>query len=161
IAAEWRIPYSKTLRSLVLIDALGLHVSDAPAPDILSLDPTASRQVIFADPFSALALEVIPETPKPEEVVNFLLARQTLARFAWQFPDHPRLWRYLYRAEARTLILWGERDGFIHVAHGKAYHGGIGGSKLIILRNSGHLPHVESTEMCGKVMIDFLRNSGK
>ena len=161
IAAEWAIRYSKTLRGLVLIDALGLHLSEAPTPDILSLDPAASRQVIFADPFSALALEVIPETPKPEEVVNFLLARQTLARFAWQFPDNPRLRRYLYRIEARTLILWGERDGFVSVAHGKAYHEGIAGSKLIILPNSGHLPHVESTETCAEVMIDFLRNSGK
>ena len=67
IAAEWAIRYSGTLKSLVLIDALGLRVPEAPAPDILSLDPAASRQAIFADPSSALALEVIPETPKPEE----------------------------------------------------------------------------------------------
>ena len=64
IAAEWAIRYSGTLKGLVLIDALGLRVPEAPAPDILSLDPAASRQVIFADPSSALALEVIPETPK-------------------------------------------------------------------------------------------------
>jgi pimeloyl-ACP methyl ester carboxylesterase len=156
IAAEWGLRYGKTLRGLVLIDALGLHIPDAPAPDILSLDPVASRQVIFADPSSALALEVIPETPKPEEVVNFLLARQTLARFAWQFPDNVRLRRYLYRIEARTLILWGERDGFVSVAHGKAYHEGIAGSKLIILPNSGHLPHVESTETCAHTLLKFL-----
>ena len=113
IAAEWAMRYSKTLRALILIDALGLRVADAPAPDILSLDPAASRQAIFADPSSALALEVIPETPKPEEIVSVLLARQTLARFAWQFPDNPRLLRYLYRIEAPSLILWGERDGFV------------------------------------------------
>ena len=127
-----------------------------PAPDILSLDPAASRQVIFADPSSALALEVIPETPKPEEVVSVLLARQTLARFGWQFPDNPRLLRYLYRIEAPTLILWGERDGFVSVAHGKAYHEGIAGSELVIVPNAGHLPHVESTETCAQTMLKFL-----
>jgi pimeloyl-ACP methyl ester carboxylesterase len=160
IAAEWAMRYSKTLRALILIDALGLRVPDAPAPDILSLDPAASRQVIFADPSSALALEVIPETPKPEEIVSVLLARQTLARFGWQFPDNPRLLRYLYRVKAPTLILWGERDGFVSVAHGKAYHEGIAGSELVVVPNVGHLPHVESTERCAKVMIDFLRDFG-
>jgi len=156
IAAECAMRYSKTLRALILIDALGLRVPEAPAPDILSLDPAASRQAIFADPSSALASEVIPETPKPEEVVSVLLARQTLARFAWQFPDNPRLLRYLYRIAAPTLIVWGERDGFVPIAHGRAYHEGIAGSELVIVPNSGHLPHVETPEVCAKFMIGFL-----
>ena len=112
---------------------------------------------MFAAPSSALALEVIPEVPKPEEVVNVLLARQTLARFAWQFPDNPRLRRYLYRIEAPTLILWGERDGFVSVAHGKAYHEGIAKSELVVLPGSGHLPHVETAEVCAQAMLKFLR----
>ena len=157
IAAEWGIRYSKTLRGLVLIDALGLHVSEAPTPDILSLDPAASRQVIFADPFSALALEVIPETPKPEEVVNVLLARQTLARFAWQFPDNPRLRRYLYRVRVPTQIVWGERDEFVSFGHGRAYHEGIAKSELVVLPGSAHLPHVETPEVCAQAMLKFLR----
>ena len=148
--------YSKTLRALILIDALGLRVREAPAPDILSLDPAASRQAIFADPFSALALEVIPETPKPEDVVSVLLARQTLARFGWQFPDNPRLLRYLYRIEAPTLILWGERDGCVSIAHGQAYHEGIGGSEFKMIPNAGHLPHIEAPEACADVMSSFL-----
>jgi pimeloyl-ACP methyl ester carboxylesterase len=156
IAAEWAMRYSNTLRALILIDALGLRVPEAPAPDILSLDAGASRQAIFADPSSALALEVIPETPKPEEVVSVLLARQTLARFAWQFPDNPRLLRYLYRIQAPTLILWGEHDGFVSTAHGQAYHEGIGGSEFKMIPNAGHLPHVEASEACGDVMSSFL-----
>jgi pimeloyl-ACP methyl ester carboxylesterase len=112
--------------------------------------------VIFADPSSALALEVIPETPKPEEVVSVLLARQTLARFAWQFPDNPRLLRYLYRIEAPTLIVWGERDGFVSTAHGQAYHEGIGGSEFKIIPNAGHLPHIEAPEAGARIMSSFL-----
>jgi pimeloyl-ACP methyl ester carboxylesterase len=161
IAAEWGIRYSKTLRGLVLIDALGLHIPEAPTPDILSFDPAASRQVIFADPSSALALEVIPEMPKPEEVVSVLLARQTLARFAWQFPDNPRLRRYLYRIQMPTLVLWGERDGFVSVAHGQAYHEGIAKSELVVLPGFGHLPHVETPEVCAKAMLKFLRKDSR
>jgi pimeloyl-ACP methyl ester carboxylesterase len=156
IAAEWAMRYSRTLSGLVLIDALGLRVPEAPAADILSLDPAASRQVIFADPSSTLALEVIPDTPKPEEIVSVLLARQTLARFAWQFPDNPKLLRYLYRVEASTLIIWGERDGFVSTAHGQAYHEGIGGSEFKMIPNAGHLPHIEAPEACADVMSSFL-----
>ena len=134
---------------------------EAPTPDILSLDPAASRQAIFADPSSALALQVIPETPKPEEVVSVLLARQTLARFAWQFPDNPRLLRYLYRIAAPTLIIWGERDGFVSTAHGQAYHEGIAGSELVVVPNAGHLPHVESPEACAQAMLNFLRKDSR
>jgi pimeloyl-ACP methyl ester carboxylesterase len=156
IAAEWAARYGHTIEKLILIDALGLRVPEAPTPDILSLDPAASRQAIFADPSSALASEVIPETPKPEEVVGVLLARQAFARFGWQFPDNPRLLRYLYRIAAPTLIVWGERDGFVPIAHGRAYHEGIAGSELVIVPNSGHLPHVETPEVCAKFMIGFL-----
>jgi pimeloyl-ACP methyl ester carboxylesterase len=156
IAAEWAMRHSQTLQALILIDALGLRVAEAPAPDILSLDPAASRQAIFADPSSALASEVIPDAPKPEEVVSVLLARQTLARFAWQFPDNPRLLRYLYRIAAPTLIVWGERDGFVSTAHGQAYHEGIGGSEFKMIPNAGHLPHIEAPEACADVMSSFL-----
>jgi pimeloyl-ACP methyl ester carboxylesterase len=158
IAAEWAMRYSRTLSDLVLIDPLGLRVPEAPAADILSLDPAASRLAIFADSSSTVALEVLPETPKPEEMVSVLLARQTLARFAWQFPDNPKLTRYLYRVEAPTLIIWGDRDGFVPVAHGQAYHEGIARSELVVVPNCGHLPHVESAESCAQAMLKFLRN---
>src|SRR5919106_367232 len=156
IAAEWAIRHSETLHSLILINALGLRVADAPASDILSIDPAASRQLIFTDPSSNLALAVMPDTPKPEGLVNVLLARQTLARFAWQFPDNPRLQRYLYRVRVPTLIIWGECDGFVPVAHGKIYHEGIAKSDFNVVPNAGHLPHVEASGACAEVILNFL-----
>ena len=159
IAAEWAIRHTATISRLVLINALGLRLPDAPAADILSLEAAASRRIIFADPSSTLALEVIPETPKPDDMVSSILARQTLARFAWQFPDNPKLQRYLYRARVPALIIWGERDGFLPLAHGRAYHEGISNSEFVIVPNSGHLPHLEQEVPCTQVMLDFLRKS--
>ena len=158
IAAEWAARYSHTIEKLILIDALGLRVPEAPAPDILSLDPAAMRQTLFRDPASSLAMETIPDTPKAEAIVSTILARRALARFAWQFPDNPRLLRYLYRIEAPTLILWGESDDFVPVAHAQAYHEAIGGSELVVVPNSGHLPHIESTETCAQTILNFLRD---
>jgi pimeloyl-ACP methyl ester carboxylesterase len=156
IAAEWAIRYSDRLQSLILIDSLGLRVNGAPAADVLSLDGPGMRQIMFSDPASALALEILPDTPKAEDMVGTILARRTLARFAWQFPDNPRLRRYLYRVRVPTLITWGERDGFVTVAHGKAYQEEIAGSQLVTIANAGHLPHVETAESCAQIMENFL-----
>jgi pimeloyl-ACP methyl ester carboxylesterase len=156
IAAEWAVRYSHSIEKLILIDALGLRVPEAPTPDILSLDPAAMRQTLFCDPASPLAMETIPDTPKADAIVSTILARRALARFGWQFPDNPRLLRYLYRVKVPTLILWGERDGFVSSAHGRAYQEGIAKSELVVLPNSGHLPHVETSEVCANFMIGFL-----
>jgi pimeloyl-ACP methyl ester carboxylesterase len=156
IAAEWAARYSHTIEKLILIDALGVRVPEAPTPDILSLDPAAMRQTLFSDPASSLAVETIPDTPKADNIVSTILARHALARFAWQFPDNPRLLRYLYRIQVPTLILWGERDGFVPVAHGRAYHEGISGSEFKTIPSAGHLPHIEAPESCADVMSSFL-----
>ena len=160
IAAEWAIRYGHSLKTLVLIDALGLRLTDAPAADILGLDPGAMRQAMFGDPAAALALETIPNTLKAEAMESTILARRALARFAWQFPDNPRLRRHLHRIQLPTLILWGERDGIVTSAHGKAYHEGIAKSKFVTVAKSGHLPHVEAPKVCAGIMVNFLRTPG-
>jgi pimeloyl-ACP methyl ester carboxylesterase len=156
IAAEWALRYSDLLSKLILIDSLGLRVDGAPAADILSLDPAAMRHAMFGDPTAAVAIATIPDTPKADNMVGTILARRALARFAWQFPDNPRLLRYLYRIQVPTLILWGECDGFVSVAHGQAYHEGIGGSEFETIPSAGHLPHIEAPESCVDVMSSFL-----
>jgi pimeloyl-ACP methyl ester carboxylesterase len=156
LAAEWALRYPETLSSLILIDALGLRVANAPAADILSLDPAAMRQTMFGEPNSSVAIETIPDTPKADAIVSTILARRTLARFAWQFPDNPRLSRYLYRVSTPTLIIWGERDGFVSVAHGIAYREGIAKSDLVVIPDIGHLPHVEASDACAQIMLNFL-----
>jgi pimeloyl-ACP methyl ester carboxylesterase len=157
IAAEWAVRYADKLRGLVLIDALGLRVPEAPTTDILRLDATQTRAHLFVDPTAALAQQLIPDVPLPEDLSAFLQARQTLARFAWQFPDNPRLMRYLYRITIPTLIVWGAQDGFIPSRHGEAYQAGIQGAERIILPQCGHLPQVEQPDACCRAVMDFLK----
>ena len=145
------------LKSLVLIDPLGLRLDEAPAADVFGLDPAALRRAVFADPAGALAMEILPETPKADAIVSTILARRTLARFAWQFPDNPRLRRYLDRVKLPTMILWGEHDGVVPAAHGKAYREGIAGAKLATVAGSGHLPHIEAPAVCADIIRNFLR----
>jgi pimeloyl-ACP methyl ester carboxylesterase len=48
----------------------------------------------------------------------------------------------LYLAEnIPFLIVWGERDPIIPVAHGRAAHAAMPGSRLELFERSGHFPH--------------------
>ena len=160
IAAEWAIRCSDRLKTLILIDALGLRLETAPAADVLSLDGPGLRQALFADPNSTLAMETLPDTPKADAIVSTILGRRTLARFAWQFPDDPRLLRYLYRARLPALVLWGERDNYVPIAHGEAFHEGIANSEFTAIPNVGHLPYLEVPDECAKLMLVFLHKHG-
>jgi pimeloyl-ACP methyl ester carboxylesterase len=156
IAVEWAVRYSHLLRGVILLDALGLRVPDAPTADILRLDAVQTRTHLFADPGAALAHQLIPDVPSVELLPAILKARQTLAHFAWQFPDNPKLSRYLYRVTIPTLIIWGEQDAFIPSAHGFAFHNAIVGSEFVQLPQCGHLPHAEKPDACLDAITAFL-----
>ncbi|MGH2829384.1 MAG: alpha/beta fold hydrolase, partial [Actinomycetota bacterium] len=61
-------------------------------------------------------------------------------------------------AEIPTLIVWGERDGIIPVAHGRAAHEAIPGSRLEILP-AGHFPHTEQPESLVRILVEFLNQT--
>jgi len=160
LAAEWAVRYPEMLRAIMLVDAFGLRVPEAPATDLLRLDPAQMRAVLFADPHAAMAQDIVPDTPAPESLEGHFRARQTLARFAWQFPDNPKLWRYLYRVKTPTLIIWGAQDGVVSTAHAQAYLRGIAGAELVVLPRCGHLPLAEQPEACVHAVLSFLARLG-
>ena len=156
LAAEWAVRYPEMLRALILVDAFGLRVPAAPATDLLRLDAVQMRQVLFADPNAAVAQDLSPDMPAPESLDAHFRARQTLARFAWQFPDNPKLSRYLYRIKTPTLLIWGAQDGVVSTAHAQAYLRGIAGAELVVLPRCGHLPLIEQSEACVHAILHYL-----
>lgn len=64
--------------------------------------------------------------------------------------------RIYLAAHLPTLIMWGDVDQIIPVAHAQAAHEAIPGSRLEILEGVGHFPHTEAPERFLEVLIDFL-----
>jgi pimeloyl-ACP methyl ester carboxylesterase len=160
IAAEFAIRYAGMLRALILVDALGLRLPGAPAADLFQLNSEQMRVAIFADATAALARELVPDTPPQEAIEAMFKARQVFARFAWQFPDNPKLASYLYRVKCPTLIVWGERDGVVPVAHGQLYQAEIPGAECAVLPSCGHVPHVEQAEAFAATVLKYLERIG-
>ena len=55
-----------------------------------------------------------------------------------------------------TLIVWGDRDPMIPVAHARAAHAAMPGSRLEIFEGAGHFPHAEYAERFAEVVTDFV-----
>jgi pimeloyl-ACP methyl ester carboxylesterase len=63
----------------------------------------------------------------------------------------------LYLAEkVPFLIIWGERDRIIPVAHAHATHARVPSSRLEIFERAGHFPHVDEPQHFIEVLTDFI-----
>jgi pimeloyl-ACP methyl ester carboxylesterase len=58
-----------------------------------------------------------------------------------------------------TLIVWGERDSIIPLAHGEAAHAAIPGSRLEVFPEAGHMPHGDDPERFAEILTDFCRTT--
>jgi pimeloyl-ACP methyl ester carboxylesterase len=160
LAAELAVRYSERLRALILVDALGLRVPGAPAVDLFRLDAAQMRTALFAEPTAAAAHTLVPDVLPRESMLALLKARRAFARFAWQFPDDPKLAGYLHRVKCPTLIVWGERDGVVPLRHGEVYRAEVAAAELAILPACGHLPHVEQPAALATTVLNFLARVG-
>jgi pimeloyl-ACP methyl ester carboxylesterase len=67
--------------------------------------------------------------------------------------------RLYLAAHVPTMIVWGDQDGIIPVAHAHAAHELIPTSRLEILEGIGHFPHAEQPEIFADLLIDFLETT--
>ena len=58
------------------------------------------------------------------------------------------------------LLIWGDQDRIIPVAHGYATHAAVPGSRLEVLPGVGHFPHVESPTAVVQILDDFIATTG-
>jgi pimeloyl-ACP methyl ester carboxylesterase len=57
------------------------------------------------------------------------------------------------------LLIWGEHDSIIPVAHGHRAHEQVVGSRLEVFANSGHFPQLDEPERFLDVLVDFMAGS--
>ncbi|MBX5490057.1 MAG: alpha/beta fold hydrolase [Chloroflexi bacterium] len=156
LAAEFAVRYPERLGALVLVNAYGLQVDGALAEDEFALTPPMLRPLVFAEPASPRALEWLPDSEPPERLAHALHARVAAARLAWQFPYHPKLRERLPRARVRALVVWGEQDRLVPVAHAHAYAAGLPDARVAVLPGVAHYPYVEAPEAFAQEVRRFL-----
>lgn len=67
--------------------------------------------------------------------------------------------RLYLTAALPSLIIWGDQDPIIPVAHARAAHRAMPGSRLEIFPGLGHFPHVEDPLAFVEAVQDFMRST--
>jgi pimeloyl-ACP methyl ester carboxylesterase len=144
-AAEMAVRNDTKLRALVLSCPAGIHVKGQSKGDIFLWSNETLVRNMFHDQKFADAM-LAPELTEDQQMA---LAKNKLtsARLGWQ-PRlyNPHLYKWLHRISVPTLLLWGDGDKVIPPAYGPAFKELIPGSKLVVFKDCGHVPHVEKME---------------
>jgi pimeloyl-ACP methyl ester carboxylesterase len=157
LAVEMAILRPKRVRALVLIDAAGLHLDDAPAAELFLDDLDRLRRLIFHDANHPTAAEFFPSSRNDPRLLLWLRAREATARVAWDpYLHDPKLPRHLHRIACPTLVIWGDDDRLLPLAHGEFYAQHIPGARLEILPRCGHMAPFEATVECAARTLAFL-----
>jgi pimeloyl-ACP methyl ester carboxylesterase len=157
IAAEMAVRDPGAFRSLTLVSPAGIHFRGVRRNDIFLWSPEETVRNLFHDPALAGAA---PDAANDADLEVSLKNRSTLARVGWNPRMHnPDLPKWLHRVAVPTLILWGAEDRVLPPEYGPAYRDLIPSARLEVIRDCGHLPHVEKPEAFSRTTLDFLRGA--
>jgi pimeloyl-ACP methyl ester carboxylesterase len=67
--------------------------------------------------------------------------------------------RLYLASEMPTLIVWGDRDPFIPIAHAHAASEAIAGSFLEVFEGSGHFPHRDDPDRFAELIVEFMETT--
>lgn len=153
-AAELGLLRSPRVGRLVLVDAVGIEVAGHPVADFFALSFPQIAQLSYADPD---AFRIDPTTMSPEAQAALAGNRAALAAYAGQPPMVDRtLARRLADLTTSTLVVWGDSDGIVDPAYGRAYAAAIPGAQFCLLPKTGHLPPLESPELLTEQLWPFV-----
>jgi pimeloyl-ACP methyl ester carboxylesterase len=158
IGVELAILRPGLVEKLVLVDAAGLRLADAPMAELFIDDLAKLRTLLFFDPNDPSIPLAIPKSLEDGRIIQWLKAREATARVAWNpYLHNPRLPQHLRRVECPSLVLWGREDRLIPLAHGEYYAQHLPNSRLEVFDRCGHmLPFEKPADFVAKT-VAFLK----
>jgi pimeloyl-ACP methyl ester carboxylesterase len=158
LAAEVAVACGHRLGKLVLVDPLGIKVSDRETPDIFDIfnkSPDEVRGKSWHDP-DRLAPDY--NAMSDEALIVRARNREALCLYAWHpYMYNPQLWYWLGRITVPTLVVWGASDGVVTPDYGRAYSRLIPGSRFALIEGAGHHPEIEQPEEFAGRVAAFLQ----
>jgi len=156
IAIKFAAKYPEKLAGLILCDAAGI----TPRPKVkITIFSVLSRsgKLVFSLPILKYLQPVVRK-------IEYFLAgsrdyyylQNPIMKNVFNNVINENLIAYLDKIIAATLIIWGKNDKMTPVSDAHVMHEKIKGSKLEILEDVGHSPHLENPEVLADKIYDFL-----
>ena len=167
MAAEVATRYPERVRRLVLVNAAGLYLPDAPVTDIFGKPPAELAEVMFADqthPVAQMMYALAERYDDPaamseiplELLLPMVKSMSATAKLAWDpYLHNPKLARRLHRISSPTLIVHGSADKLFARAHAEAYAAGIPGARIVDVEGAGHMLPLEKPVELAALVRDF------
>lgn len=157
LAAEIAAKAGRRIDKLILVDPLGIKVSDRETPDIFDVfnkHPDETRARSWHNP-----AKWAPNYDDLEDDALVTISRnwESLCRYGWHpYMYNPQLKRWLVNIKAPTLVLWGASDRIVTPAYGEAYAKAIPGARFEVIPEAGHHPEIEQAHAFVERVSTFL-----
>jgi len=167
MAAELATRYPEKLSKLVLINPAGLYIPGANIKDIFGRTPAEMASDLFADAKHPVA-QLMQQMSKliteggganiPFELIKPQIQTMTaVARIGWNpYLHNPKLQSRLWRIAAPTLVIRGDKDSLIPLAHSETYAREIAGAKLVKMENVAHMIPLEEPAKLADLIGEFI-----
>jgi pimeloyl-ACP methyl ester carboxylesterase len=160
LACEIAAAHPPRVTKLVLIDPVGLWRDDSPVKNWMIMSAAVRKTALFADSNGAAA-KAFFDVPadgdaRVETLSQFIWAQACTGKFVWPIADRG-LGQRIHRIAAPTLIVWGQSDGVIAPAYADEFARRIASSRIALIHNAAHMPHLEQGERVAGAVLDFLK----
>jgi pimeloyl-ACP methyl ester carboxylesterase len=160
IAAEMGLRDTRgRLAGIVVSDAAGIDAPEAgETVDTRVISPAKLSELAFHNP----AFRLDPASMSEQQRAVMAANQRTLVSYAgdpWMYD--PKLRRRLRHVAAPALVIWGEEDGVIPVAYGRAFAAALPDAAFVVIPAAGHLPHIEQTAATMAAIGDFVASQIK
>jgi pimeloyl-ACP methyl ester carboxylesterase len=147
LAAEAAVVRPAKLGRLILVDPVGIRISDRERRDILDIfnvHPDRVREKTFHDP-ARFAPDF--DAMDDAELVTYARNREALCLYTWNpLLYNPQLRHWLRRIDVPTLVLWGASDGVVSPDYGRTFAALIPRARFALIENAGHQPELEQPD---------------
>ena len=157
IAAEMAIKSTTRIAKLVMVNPVGIKISDRETrdvTDIFALTDQELNDVMFHNPeFARRDYKTMPEA----DVLAVAQSRESLARFTWSpYMHDPKLKSRLHRIDVPTLFVRGAEDRLTSEDYVRQYCAAVPGARMETIAAAGHLPQVEQPRAFADCLLRFL-----
>ena len=156
--------------ALVLIDAAGFNLGPADRPGMVSFAMSRAGSLLGRLPGKRLVVEASlrqvfhdPSHVTPERLSEYLAAAlrpgtlPAIRSLGASLGERQALVvQSLPRIQAPTLVLWGDDDRWIPLAHADRFVAAVPGSRKVVIPGCGHVPQEEKPEAVTRLLLEFL-----